>query len=128
MPTGRVPGENRFAQANQSLKSNTKPKKEAAINTPEKEKTVDTKVLEEKEAQKRSDNSNIILVPSKEPKEKKDITSLFPRKDEKFAGHTLYLNNGYYNILKKLAKNQGISVSNVVNEILKDFIDTYDID
>ena len=52
---------------------------------------------------------------------KLNLKSVFPSSKKKrvMNGHTFYLDEKYYKKLKKIADEQGISVSNVLNEILK---------
>lgn len=55
---------------------------------------------------------------------KLNIKSVFPSSKKKriMNGHTFYLDDKYYKKLKKIADEQGISVSNVLNEILKQIL------
>lgn len=55
---------------------------------------------------------------------KLNLKSVFPSSKKKriMNGHTFYLDEKYYKKLKKIADEQGISVSNVLNEILKQIL------
>jgi len=55
---------------------------------------------------------------------KLNLKSVFPSSKKKriMNGHTFYLEEKYYKKLKKIADEQGISVSNVLNEILKQIL------
>lgn len=55
---------------------------------------------------------------------KLNLKSVFPssKKKRTMNGHTFYLDEKYYKKLKKIADEQGISVSNVLNEILKQIL------
>ena len=55
---------------------------------------------------------------------KLNLKSVFPSSKKKriMNGHTFYLDEKYYKKLKKISEEQGISVSNVLNEILKQIL------
>lgn len=84
-----------------------------------------TSTIEQKTQEDLNEKIEINTEPEKEttPKEtSKDlIDAIFknPKKERKSSGHTFYLDEEYYKKLKKISKEQGISVSKVLNEILK---------
>ena len=90
--------ENKFAKATSTIEQNHQEKIEKVENNKEVEKT------------STSEESSRSL-----------INSIFktPQKERKSSGHTFYLDEEYYKKLKKISKEQGISVSKVLNEILK---------
>lgn len=93
------------------------------INTSNETKNATGNIHEENDINKTGINNN-------EPNHtftengKLNLKSIFPSSKKKriMNGHTFYLDEKYYKRLKKIADEQGISVSNVLNEILKQIL------
>lgn len=80
-----------------------------------------TSTIEQNYQEKVENNKEVEKTSTPEESSSSLINSIFktPQKERKSSGHTFYLEEEYYKKLKKISKEQGISVSKVLNEILK---------
>ena len=80
-----------------------------------------TSTIEQNHQEKIKNNKEVEKTSISEEPSKVLINSIFktPQKERQLGGHTFYIDEEYYKKLKKISKEQGISVSKVLNEILK---------